>query len=48
MRNKKLLDLNTYTPTTPPKSPKNSLRSTLLYLTRDGIGGLNGVGPSFR
>ncbi|CAD6236185.1 GSCOCG00008092001-RA-CDS [Cotesia congregata] len=35
-----------YTPTTPPRSPKKSLRTSLLYLTRQGIEGLKGVGPS--
>jgi len=40
--------LGTYTPTTPASSPKNSLRTWPLYLTRHGIDGRNGVGPSWR
>lgn len=37
----------THTPTTPARSPKNFFLISLLYLTKHGIDGLNGVGPSF-
>lgn len=36
----------TYTPTTPPSLPKNSFLTSLLYFTKHGMDGLNGVGPS--
>lgn len=38
----------TYTPTTPGNFPKKSLRISLLYLTKHGMDGRNGVGPSCR
>lgn len=37
----------TYTPTTPGNLPKKSLRTSLLYLTKQGMDGRKGVGPSF-
>lgn len=38
--------VDTYTPTTPGRSPKKSFLTSDLYFTRHGIEGLKGVGPS--